>query len=286
MKLNLKIICCIIAICFFASCKKSKSPVINDNTKYSFKNTEWIGTFHSISQQYDAPCSMLFREDTAVTVYGLFTYVVDLSTMKYIWLDSINGTITKVDTITTAGTTVIDIYFSLTGQKEEFYIPDKMNLLSRTDLTNLPYNYFIHTMGLCPDKIPSVQGTSWSGALQSNLDTYKSYDYPDLSSVQFGTDYVEFVRNGHIITYTDPAEQRKYFYHQIGARIYFAGYDEVYNKIYPYFGVLAPDGKSMLVDARPIDQSVFGYGTPRLPNYLQTNDTYGLPGVTPYIIKQ
>ena len=286
MKLNFKIICSIIAICFFASCKKSKSPFINDKTKYSFKNTEWVGTFHALSQQYDAPCSMLFREDTAVTVYGLFTYVVDVSTLKKIWLDSINGTITKVDTISTAGTTVIDITFPLTGEIEEFYIPDKINMLSRTDQNGLPYNFFVYTMVLFQDKIPSVQGTSWSGALQPNLGTYKTYDYPDLSSVQFGTDYVEFVRNGHIITYTDPADRMKYSYHQIGARIYFAGYDEVYNKIYPYFGVLYPDGKSMLVDARPIDQSVFGYGTPRLPNKTDSYYGNGFPGVTPYITKQ
>lgn len=53
--------------------------------------------------------------------------------------------------------------------------------------------------------------------------------------------------------------------------VYFWGFDGDYNKIYPYFGVLAPDGKTMLVDARAIDQSKFGYGSPRLPNYVNTN---------------
>jgi hypothetical protein len=287
MKYLSKIICSVMLISILAGCKKDQqsSTATNGNL---LKNTQWTGTFHALSQQYDAPCCLRFREDTAVTVYGLFTYVVDIATRNYQLLDSLNGKIDKIDMTTISGTTIVDITFPLTGQKQQLYITGKKDLASATDETTLPYNFFTFRLQLSPENISSVKGTTWSGAVQPNTGTHPLYDYPDLSAVIFGDTYEEFVRDGAIITYTpsDHIDQIQWSYYQKGARVYFAGYDEVHDKIYPYFGVLLPDGNKMLVDAWPVDQSVFGYGTPRLPNYINTNAPFGPNGVTPFITRQ
>lgn len=291
MKHLINITFSILAITSLIGCKKDQpldSPTPTPSG-YFFKDTEWAGTFHALSQQYDAPCSMHFWGDTALTVYGLFTYVDDISTLSYYGLDTIAGTITNVDTVTYEGTMVIDVTFPFTGQQDQLRLSNKTDLTSLSYGTSLPYNYFSYNLGLCPANIPSLQGTTWSGAYQQGTGTlYPQYDYPDLSSVIFGDGYVEYMRNGQISHYTPPQNDIPIQdpYHQVGTRVYFAGFNENNGVSYPYFGVYA-GGNTMLVDARPVaadDQAALG--TPRLPNRISTEEPYGPKGVTPFITKQ
>ena len=280
----------ILAITSLIGCKKDQpldSPTPTPSG-YFFKNTEWAGTFHALSQQYDAPCAMHFWGDTALTVYGLFTYVDDLSTLSHYGLDSITGRVTNVDTTTYEGTMVVDVTFPFTGQQDQLRLTNKTDMTSLSYGTSLPYNYFSYNLGVCPANIPAISGT-WSGAYQEGTGTQNpQYDYPDLSSVIFGDGNVVFTRNGLYCHYTPPNNDVVVSepYHQKGSRVYFYGFNETNGVAYPYFGIYT-GGNVMLVDAWHVGPaSDPSLGPPRLPNHLDTSWSNGQPGVTPYITKQ
>ncbi|PTT01130.1 hypothetical protein DBR11_08100 [Pedobacter sp. HMWF019] len=236
-----------------------------------------------------------------MTVFGLFYYVVDVATLNFSRIDSLRGKVTKIDTLTSPGTAIVDLSLPLpfVGQKLQFYITsDKDNsanyaknkIFGSGGAPISAYNFFTFNLARCPDKINSVKSSSWSGKVRPGTETAQNpqYYYPDLSAIAFGDTEEQFFRNGKIITYTlkDKVDPVKILYRQNGSMVFFYGYDEIYDKIYPYFGVLAPDGKTMMVDAWAVDQSKYGYGSPRLPNYVDTNAPYGPNGVTPVIFKQ
>jgi hypothetical protein len=107
------------------------------------------------------------------------------------------------------------------------------------------------------------------------------YAYPDLATFVFGDHSQEYTRNGHIITYTpsDHIQILLMAYLQVGPKVYLSGFNETNDLLVGYFGVLAPSGDTMWVDARDKLHA-------RLPNYVQTIYWYGPVGVTPVIFKQ
>src|SRR5882762_7739521 len=100
MKHSTRIAAALIAIALLAGCKKSGNPGIpggsgNPKPAYFFANTEWVGTCHTVSQQYDLPCYLRFNGDTTVSVYASFSWLFGGAIQ---WVDSTVGHITKIDT--------------------------------------------------------------------------------------------------------------------------------------------------------------------------------------------
>jgi hypothetical protein len=286
----MNITCWLVAITCLISCKKDNTPAgpggpggtggNNPAPAYFFANTEWTGSCHIVSQQYDLPCYLRFNGDSTVSVYALFYWQLGGSFQAE---DSAVGKITGIDTVTN-GNTSINVSFALTGDKQTYTLTNKNTLVGVTAAgsTASSNNTFSPHLQLCPAPIPSVKNTSWSSKkMTGGGPTDGMYAYPDLATFSFGDKSQVYYRNGSIITYT-PSDQLQILlmeYSQQGPRIYLSGFNETNNLLVGYFGVLAPDGASMLVDARAKRYA-------RLPNYLQTIYWYGPPGVTPVIYKQ
>ncbi len=275
MEYRIRIMCCIIIFGLWGGCKKSNQSLVG-STGYFFANTEWTGTCHTISQQYDKPCYLRFNGDTSVSVYSLFNFQLGGS---FVPTDSTRGKISLIDSLPD-GRLSITVTFYETGDQEVLVIAGQKLMSGGTAPST--YNSFVPTLEKCPAVIPSLKGTSWSSKIMiDNGPTNGMYAYPDLATFAFGDNSQEFTRNGHIITYT-PTDNLQLLlteYKQVGSRVYLSGFNETSGLLVGYFGVLSPAGDLMWVDSRSTLAA-------RLPNYLQTIYWYGPPGVAPTIYKQ
>lgn len=227
------------------------------------------------AQQHDHPCCLKFKGDSALTAYSIFYYYDGLNVIQK---DSTNGKITKIDSLAD-GSTAIEVLWALSNQKQTLYIANKTTLIGVSEVvTNAT---FIPGVSICPPSIKSLTGSTWRGKIMTGGGpTEGMVEYPDVADITFMDKAVSYVRNGKVLVYTpsDKIDPVAISYQQKGALVYFYGYNESVNKIVPYFGVIAPDGKSIFVDSASPDA--------RLPNYLQTINWYGQAGVTPIIYKQ
>jgi hypothetical protein len=275
-----KIACALIAIASLAGCKKNGSPAGGGNNRgpaYFFANTEWTGTCHTLSQEYDQPCYLRFNGDTTVSVYSTFTWLIG-GVITYV--DSTVGHITKIDM--TGANPVIDVTFPQSGDQQEYSITGE-NTLAGGSTASSPadgYSTFSPHLGRCPPTTASVASTFWSSKKMVGGPVDGMYAYPDLQTFSFNDDNTTtYYRAGKIITYT-PTDRIQILleeYNQRGPMINMAGFNEEQDLLIGYFGVISPDGKSMFVSS---------HASFRLPNYLQTIYWYGPPGVTPVIYKQ
>jgi hypothetical protein len=277
MKYIIRIFFVLVVTGLFTSCKKdNKGPAgAHPGSGYFFENTEWAGTCHTVSQEYDLPCYLRFNGDTTVSVYSTFNWILNGA---LVYVDSVVGDVTAIDT--TNGSTLISVNYPSSGDQQVYSISNKNELAGGSIATSTAYfdNTFNPHLQLCPKTIPSLSGTSWSSKkMTGGGPTDGMYAYPDLQTFTFADDNkLVFYRAGHIITYT-PTDHIQILleeYNQDGRRIYLAGYNEESDLLIGYFGVLAADGKTMLVNSR---------ASYRLPNYIQTIYWYGPPGVTPTI---
>jgi hypothetical protein len=280
MKYSTRIACGLIAIASLAGCKKAGSPGAGGNNRgpaHFFSNTEWTGTCHTVSQQYDPPCYLRFNGDTTVSVYSTFYWVLG---GVEVYVDSTVGKITKIDE--SGANTIIDVTFTQSSDQQEYSISNQNTLTGGSTAATTAYldNTFLPSLQRCPAKMPSVQGTFWSSKkMTGGGPTDGMYAYPDLQTFSFGDNTTVYYRNKQIITYT-PTDRLQILleeYSQHGPMINLAGFNEEQDLLIGYFGVLSPDGKSMFVNSR---------ASFRLPNYLQTIYWYGPPGVTPIIFEQ
>ena len=265
----------ILLISTLFSCKKTGQPGGGNNaTGYFFKNTEWTGTCHTISQQYDRPAYARFNSDSSVTVYSTFDLILN---SVYTPTDSLRGTITAIDSLADGGFNV-KLNFPLIGE-QQIWVLHPNSLMSGSALSS--NNSFAASLEKCPATMASLKSTSWSSRIMTGGGpTDGMYAYPDVATFAFGDISQEFTRNGHIVTYTptDTIQALLMSYKQIGPRVYFSGFNESSGLLIGYFGVLSPGADTMWVDTRAKNSA-------RLPNYLQTIYWYGPPGVTPVIYK-
>jgi hypothetical protein len=275
-----KITCVLIAIASLTACKKAGSPAGPGNNRgpaYFFANTEWTGTIHTVSEEYDQPCYLRFNGDTTVSVYSSFIWILG-GVAQYV--DSTVGHITKIDE--SGAATIIAVTFPQSGDQQEYSITGQNTLLGGSTAASTANvdNTFNPSLQRCPPTTASVAGTFWSSKKMVGGPTDGMYAYPDVQTFSFNdNNTTTYYRNGHIITYT-PTDRLQILleeYNQHGPMINFAGFNEEQDLLMGYFGVLTPDGKSMLVNS---------YASYRLPNYTQTIYWYGPPGVTPVIFKQ
>ena len=268
----------LIVTTIFASCKKTGNTLQPPpGTVADFpKNTEWVGTLDGSGFQYRPPCSLKFNADNTFTMYGIFVFFPNgVETFK----DSITGSIEKTDTLSDGRirmTTNIATSFN-GGATKYLYITDKKKIQG----VDAAVSVETFQLALFPAAGASVsgnwRGVSWKGG----------YAYPDLSSVIFDNakSVTHYSKNGAAVQ--ESAEPTSAVlgavYKQIGARVYFYGYNETNpppgygGRTVPYFGVLLPTGDKMLV------HSMNGFA--RLPNYVYTNEPYGPNGQTPTINK-
>jgi len=275
-------ICILFLLIIFSACTKDNPApgTSGSQSGYFFANTEWTGTAATYGQLYQQPCYLRFNGDTTVSVYVLFTWMLN---SNYVDADSAVGKITGIDTVTN-GITTIQVSFPRTSDQQVYYITNQNSLksTSASNSTVLYNNAYSTNLQRCPATVPSVKGTSWNTNKMVGGPTDGMYEFPDISSFSFGTNNsTEYTRNGHIITYTptDHIQLLLYEYNQQGPRVYFAGFNETNSLLIGFYGVLSADGKTILADTRAKQDA-------RLPNYLQTIYWYGPPGVTPHTQKQ
>jgi hypothetical protein len=281
------------AVTFVSSCKKSsmttpttppsnppaQNPPPSTSSNNFFKNTDWTGVAGTYGQTYQQPCNLHFNGDTTVTLYALFNMVIGTSLTPF---DSLVGKITAIDASNTSAIT-ISVNFPFTNDQQIYTITDQNTLKGGSSSTTSAASntQFTVQTQICPAVIPSISGTGWNTDKMVGGPTDGMYEFPDINALTFGTDGKTFyVRGGKFITYTPPDQIQLILYEwvQIGYRIYFAGYNEATDKLIGYYGVLSPDGNTILADARNRSDT-------RLPYYFQTIYWYGPPGVTPTMHK-
>ena len=247
---------------------------------YFFENTEWTGVAKTYGQEYQQPLSLRFSGDTVVTAYALFAWVLD--GVNRAFRDSSVGKITAIDTVT-GGKITIQVTFTESKDQQTLIISDKKTLAggSTTGSPAFYTNQYTQTLELCPKPIPSVEGTTWQTDRVVRLGgSLGGYAYPDINDFSFSSDGSRstiYYRDGHIVTFSPSILAEQYVYYQFGTRVYFAGYNESTDVLIPYFGVLSADGKNIWADSR-----IHG----RLPNYIQSDNSYGDAGTTPTTHKQ
>ncbi|WP_143307678.1 hypothetical protein [Chitinophaga vietnamensis] len=290
------------SLLLLAACSKSAHPSPGPNpppvTSGAFdflKNSQWVGTYHIVSPgtQYDPPCCLQFNGDnTAVTLYSNFIFY-NQNRSGYIYLDSIQGTIKSIKKVDYLGNpnqqdtsqVGIELIYAATADTHRIIISaDRNQMTSSTTIANA-YNFnAIIAAKLAPFPAAgySLTGTSWKGKY------YDGNSYPDVAGIEFikdGTNNVtRYLRSG-ILLHDGDQKAVQALYVQQGCRVYMSGFNEenppagFVGRAVPYFGVLAPDGKSMWVHSTS-DHS-------RLPYYGGTspNNPYGPVGTTPEIIK-
>jgi hypothetical protein len=265
---------------FLAGCGKNNMPNPGGTgTKasgYFFENTEWTGVAQTYGQTYPQPYYLRFNGDSTVSVYALFSWVIDNNVVQY---DSVVGKITQIDTVTN-GQTTVTILYPLSHDQQTLSFSDKKTLTGGSIAASAaPQSaQYMVNLQLNPSAIPAVNGSSWNTDKMVNTGpTSGMYEYPDINGISFvNGNKMTYLRNGKIITYTPPTQDQLLIegYYQSGPKLYFAGYNEESDLIIQYFGVLSADGQTIFADCRDRRYA-------RLPNYLQTIYWYGYPGETP-----
>lgn len=287
----------------FSACKKNAvSPsVVPPGKNYTdfLKNTEWVGVDDGKTSQYPRPADLKFHADSTITIYSIFYLSSDGGTTIRS-ADSINGKMTKIDSLAD-GRTRISANFPDLGGDQLISITDRKTFtMSAADPNQPSINSRIYNLQLFPADGISLSGTSWSGQPVNPGDPSNTYYYyPDLSIIAFntidGNDIVAYTKDGHIIEQQTGQELGvlQISYQQIGARVFLFGYDDDYSwdmdialktgnytdyrqgRLIGYMGILLPSGDRMFIDSWSANA--------RLPNYAQTTDHYGPAGVTPVI---
>jgi hypothetical protein len=272
-----KILCILLFAHFYASCKKNGNDIQPLPTSSSdfIKNTEWVGTLDRRGFQYRPPCSLKFNADNTFTMFSNFVFFPGGVEVRP---ESINGTIISIDDLPDGRiriTTNINTTF-MAITTNYIYITDRNKISGVSSDATQPATFQLE---IFPATDISANG-EWSGKPRTTPGS--NFEYPDLSSITFleneGNTY--YKRNGQAVIFTPPNNLLKVVYQQKGARVYMAGYNEslgLVTGVTPYFGVLLPDGKRMMIDSKSINA--------RLPNYINTNEPYGPNGVTPIIYK-
>jgi hypothetical protein len=273
-----------VLIMSLSGCKKDAGNTPAPNTAPFPKNTEWVGTMDGSGFQYRPPCCLKFNNDNTFTMYGIFvSFQGNVQTIK----DSLTGIIASTDTLPDGRIRITtDIRPNFNGGATKYlYITDKKKLQGFD--AGLSFENF--QLSLFPAEGISVGGTSWRGIAWKG-----GYAYPDVTTVSFDNSnpaipVTHYTKNGSPVGEgADPKSPvLGVLYKQVGARVYFSGYNDDRNQFpppagyggwtVPYFGVLLPSGDKMMV------HSLNRYA--RLPGYVLTNEPYGQNGATPIIEK-
>ena len=284
-------LCLLAAALLLAGCKKETKPgnlptdpntpnfPLTPITTYSFANTEWTGVAETYGWIFPQPMYLKFNGDTAVTVYALFHWYEG---QTFVENDSLNGTITSVDTVT-YGWTTITVNFAKTNDQQIYRIMNK-NTLSGGSLNSAAAinKQYTLNLNLCTGAAPDVSGTNWdTDVVPGSTGVYQPHWYPDLETFSFKTNgTTSYTRNGVGVTIVGVTQYQEltFPYTQKGWRLFFAGYNEEKQVLLVYFGVLTPDGMTIVADTRET-------GVARLPSYTQINPIYGEAGATPLVHK-
>lgn len=274
-----KVITFIVVAISLNACKKDKTGILPVEKPLAFadfiKGREWVGTLNGSGFQYAQPGCLKFNADNTFTLYSLFVFFPGGIQINR---DSIKGNIISIDSLPDGRQRITtNINTSFTPITTNYiYVTDRKKITGiSADVTQQP----TFQLEIFPAAGISVAG-QWSGKQRTAPGA--NFEYPDLSSITFvpSENSTYYIRNGVSVLLTAPNNLLKIVYQQKGARIYMAGYIEnlgVINGPVPYFGVLIPDGKKMLVDSKAYNS--------RLPAYVYTNEPYGPNGVTPTILR-
>lgn len=274
-----KLIACIIVAISLNGCKKDKPSIQPIQAPVTFadfiKNREWVGTLNGSGFQYAQPGCLKFNADNTFTLFSQFVFFQGAIQINR---DSISGNIISIDSLPDGRQRITtNINTSFTPITTNYiYITDRKKITGMSaDVTQQP----TFQLEIFPAEGISVAG-QWSGKQRTAPGS--NFEYPDLSSITFvpSENSTYYSRNGVSVLLSAPNNLLKIVYQQKGARVYMSGYNEslgVINGPVPYFGVLMPDGKKMLVDSKANNF--------RLPAYVYTNEPYGPNGITPTILR-
>ncbi len=251
------------------------------NGGYFFENTEWVGTATLLAREYPQPIDLYFSGDTTVYAYCLFHLNLGSS-----WFDqdSLVGKITDIEPGSDS-TFLVSVTYAATNDQQVYTLTPHGSANGGSTATSpagAPAGFSVDLLQ-AQAKVASVANSNWSGLprFPNQTGPYISYQYPDVSSVSFNNDgTTSYFRNGVLFEITSQIASEDYVlkekYWQHSSRIQFYGLNENTVQAVPYFGVLAADQKSLMVDSH----SSVGA---RLPYYGQTIETNGPVGETPVI---
>lgn len=259
-----------------SSCKKdTTAPPVTPTTFADFlKTTEWVGTLDRSGYSYAPPCCLKVKADNKIAVYAPWYFNINGVISRP---DSINGTITSIDSMPDGRTSVKvnfqflnDVTLDITGRKT-------LTCISSNPGKPVPFQLELFTAtGFL------VKSTAWSGPAVS-VPGYNGIAYPDVSGIHFQNNSTTwYKRNGQYVL-AQPTPQiptpgiLEIAYRQYGAMLFMSGYNETNLTTMDYFGVLMPDASKMMVHS-----SAQGA---RLPYYTQTQPYYGPIGTTPVLNK-
>ena len=261
-----------------SACTNDEVPKKGDSVVFPL-NTEWTGVMHQTSEEYYEPCYLRINNDSTIKMYGLFYYynVVDNSVLHR---DSVSGTVKSIDTADGKITVVFRIsgYSGISGD-QTLVITDKRNL--RCNGTSSPFALFLQEF---LNKQVSIEG-KWSGpALHGQYEG--RFAYPDLLDIVFnGNGTTTYWRKGVLVHYGVPQTGDYYLikapYRKIGPMVWMDGYNEDYQKLIPYLGILTGQGDTLLVTTRNFVEG----RVPSKINGLYQEGPYGISGYTPYITR-
>jgi hypothetical protein len=273
----MKILFLIAAFAFcLASCTKNGSSAPQTFNEF-IKNSEWVGTLDRSGNQYAPPCDLKFNANgDSVTCYAIFYFLVNGVLQQE---DSVVGKVISIDTIEENTMRIIVNFRYLNSQSLFVYNQKKIMAWPSNNLNQQP----TFQLSLFTAKEDAFTG-DWGGKPNNY-----GYTYPDLSYIRLNpvNRTMMHLRNGVSIKLQagvigpylsgDTASIRIRYYQQ-GAKVWMLGYNEQAQRAVTYFGVLLPTGDSMMVHSNANNS--------RLPNHINTNQTYGPNGITPIILKQ
>lgn len=261
----------------FASCKKSTGPgSSNDKFQEFLQKSQWVGVLDRNGYQFAPPAYLRFKSANSFVIYAPFFF---LQNGNWTTRDSITGEIKNIQELPDGITVDVKSQMEQYGEVT-LTITERKTLKAISGDPNKPV---LFELQLYPDAGFSVEGTRWSGPVMSGPGpTAGMVAYPDLSTIGFDKNTTYYHRNGAIVM-AQPTPQiptpgeLKVLYKQMGAAIFMSGYSENGHLLIPYFGVLTPDNKKMMVFSAATGS--------RLPYYTQTIPWYGPIGQTPVIGK-
>ena len=246
----------------------------------SFANTEYVGTCTELSRFWPKPICVHFNDDSTVYAFCVFYLQVHGNNYQY---DSVRGKITQIGTGTGGGISVTVAYPDIADTQVYNFSTDMSGLSGGSN--GLASNQFYFSgLQKVSDKMPALGASFW------NTDTIHSADAtngllmtPDIAGVQFQSNgFSSYLRNGGAAVSGVVPNQYviQFEYWQYNSRVYFYGYNEDYPEGVEYFGVLMPDGNTMLCDP------YYDLNVARVTSPYSTIDWYGPAESTPTMHKR
>jgi hypothetical protein len=268
---------------FVISCHKTNPAITpgnpNDSTgtgngggtkggSLAFANGDYVGVMTELSRYFQKPIDVHFNADSTVWAYCLFNLRVNNA---WLYADSLEGKVIRVGTGNAGGPSAT-VYFAAIADTQVYNFSTDLSAVTGGSNGLAGNQFYFSDLQKAPLTAFVLNPSFWRA----------NGPYPDIDGLQFTTyaydgtitgNVTEFFENGNWLNTgpegIPPGAPYAFPYLQIGSRVYFDGYESASPGPFiglPYFGVLTPDGGTIMADSRstaaslPTDPTENGYG--------------------------